>query len=139
MLCSNCGVQNDDNLNYCTNCGAPLSQGSPAAPQQPVYQQPVAPQPVYQVAPVIPGKGMGIAGMVLGIVGLVFVCFFYIGLPCSIIGLILSVLSFNKAKAVGQQNSMATAGIVCSCISLGINVISLILAVIGIASVGSLS
>ena len=40
--------------------------------QQPVYQQPVYQQPVYQVAPQPQGNGAGTAGMVLGIIAIVF-------------------------------------------------------------------
>lgn len=123
MFCSKCGVQNDDGLNFCANCGAPLNAApaAPAAPQQPVYQQPVYQQA--PAAPAVPGKGMGIAGMVLGIIGLVLMCVFYIGIPCSIVGVILSGLASSKAKKVGAKNGMATAGIVCSCIALGFNIL----------------
>lgn len=120
MFCSKCGVQNEEGLNFCANCGAPLNAApaAPVAPQQPVYQQ-----PAYQPAPVVPGKGMGIAGMVLGIIGLVFMCVFYIGIPCAIVGVILSGLASSKAKKAGLKNGMATAGIVCSCIALGFNIL----------------
>ena len=40
--------------------------------QQPVYQQPVYQQPVYQAAPQVQGNGAGTAGMVLGIIAIVF-------------------------------------------------------------------
>lgn len=157
MFCAKCGVQNDDNLNFCANCGAPLKEAAPvvtetpAEPGQPVYQAPVAPQqPVYQAppvpvspvypapaAPIVPGKGLGITGMVLGIISLVFFCVFYIGLPCAIIGLVLSIVSASKAKSVGQKNGMATAGIICSAISIGLGLIVILLGVIGIiGSVG---
>ena len=157
MFCAKCGVQNDDNLNFCANCGAPLKEAAPVAteapvePGQPVYQAPPVPQqPVYQAPPVpvapvypapaapsIPGKGLGITGMVLGIVSLVFFCVFYIGLPCAIIGLVLSIVSASKAKAVGQKNGMATAGVICSAISIGLGLIVILLGVIGIiGSVG---
>lgn len=126
MFCSKCGVQNEEGLNFCANCGAPLN-AAPAAPAAPVApQQPVYQQPVYQQAPVIPGKGMGIAGMVLGIIGLVLMCFWYIGIPCAIVGVILSGLASSKAKKVGAKNGMATAGIVCSCIALGFNLLWII-------------
>ncbi|MBR3864435.1 MAG: DUF4190 domain-containing protein [Clostridia bacterium] len=52
-------------------------------------------------------KGLGIAGMVLGIVSMVLCCAWYIALPCSLIGLILSIVS-QKSKG----NGFAVAGII---------------------------
>jgi len=48
MICQNCGATISDGTVFCEHCGA---QVSAAAPQQPVYQQPVyqqPQQPVYQ-------------------------------------------------------------------------------------------
>lgn len=57
MICSKCGTQNPDGVNFCAACGAPLantpSPEQPAAPGAPVYNQ--APQPpVYHQPPVNP-------------------------------------------------------------------------------------
>jgi len=62
-----------------------------------------------------PGKGLGIASMVLGIVSLVIP---FAGLATAIVGLILGVLAKKKSAEVGMQSGMATAGIVCSIIGL---------------------
>lgn len=100
---------------------------TPAQPQQPAYQQPY--QPAYQQPPVVPGKGMGIAGMVLGIIALVFgCCTEYVSIPCAVIGLILSIVAMSKAKKAGMKNGCAVAGLVCCCISLALAVIGYILA-----------
>ena len=142
MFCPNCGAQNADNVTFCASCGAsmgaqqpvvqqPVYQ-APAQPQQPVYQQPVYQQPVYQQPPV-PGKGMGIASMVVGIVSLVFLCIWYIAIPCAIIGVILGGISASKAKQVGRKNGTATAGIVCSCIALGLAILFVVLVAVGAA------
>lgn len=80
---------------------------------------------------------MGIAGMVLGIVSLALFCIWYLALPCGITGIILSALAVNKAKAAGIKNGMATAGVICSAIALGLAVLFILLAVIGIASAAS--
>ena len=151
MFCTKCGNNNPDGAFCCTSCGAPLNQ--PQAPQQPAYQAPEQPvyqapeQPVYQapeqpayqaqpmynapVNPPVPAKGMAITSMVLGIVSLALFCLWYLALPCAIVGLILGGLAMNKAKAVGMKSGMAVAGIVCSCIALGIAIIVMI---IGIAT-----
>lgn len=113
MFCKNCGAQCPDNAAFCANCGATFQQ---AAPQQPMYQQPM--QPV-----TVPGKGLGVASMVLGIISLVLFCIWYVAIPCAIIAVILGGVGASKAKAAGMKNGAATAGIVCSCISLGLTIL----------------
>ncbi len=104
MNCPNCGTPNNEGVMNCYNCGAPM------------------PRPVYNYAPMptatVPGKGLGIAGMVLGICSLVLWCFVYGAMAMAIVGAILSGVSISKAKAVGAKNGMAVAGLVCSIISL---------------------
>lgn len=57
MICSKCGMQNPDGVNFCAACGAPLANApspeQPAAPGAPVYNQPNQP-PVYNQPPVNP-------------------------------------------------------------------------------------
>ena len=109
MVCRNCGAQLPENATFCQNCGTAVM------PAQPVYQAPIP------VAPVtVPGKGQGVASMVLGIISLVLFCIWYIALPCAIIGLVLGAVGSSKAKKAGMKNGMATAGIVMSCIALGL-------------------
>ena len=62
----------------------------------------------YQATPppyaaVDPGKTMGIIGLVLAFL-------------CSIAGLIVSLLAYNKSKAAGYKNTIALVGIVLSII-----------------------
>lgn len=142
MFCPNCGTQNADDVMFCANCGAKMgAEQAPAQPayQQPVYQQPAYQQPTYQ-APAqpatVPGKGLGITGMVLGIISLVLFCILYISIPCSIVGAILSGVGLKKAKDAGMKNGMAVAGLVCSVIALGICIISWVLAAAAVAEVG---
>lgn len=45
-FCPNCGTALDDMAVFCGGCGTKLD--APAAPQQPVYEQPIPQQPVYE-------------------------------------------------------------------------------------------
>ncbi len=143
MFCTKCGNNNPDGAFCCTSCGAPLNQPTYQAPEQPVYQAPEQPvyqapeQPAYQAQPMynapmnppVPAKGMAITSMVLGIVSLALFCLWYLALPCAIVGLILGGLAMSKAKAAGMKSGMAVAGVVCSCIALGIAIIFMIIAI----------
>ncbi len=132
MFCKNCGATNGDNAAFCVNCGAALTEETVVLNEQPVkeqpaYEQPAQPvQPVYTqpVAPiqntVVPGKGMGTASLVLGILSLTICC--GATLP-AIIGLILGIISAKNAKDAGMKNGTATAGIICSAIGLAFAVI----------------
>jgi len=59
MFCQNCGNQIPDGTNFCPNCGAGANQSAPPNYVQPIYVQ----------KPIVPGRGLGIAAMVLGIIG----------------------------------------------------------------------
>ena len=104
----------------------------PQQPQQPVHTpQPMAPPPRYQPPQQKQGNGLAVAGMVLGIIGLVSICFWFIGLPCAILGLILSCLGKSKSKITGTGGGMATAGIITSAIALALVAIGIILMIAG--------
>ncbi|MGN0536397.1 MAG: DUF4190 domain-containing protein [Acutalibacteraceae bacterium] len=69
--------------------------------------------------PYNPGSGVGAASMVLGIVGLCTGWLYGIGCLLGIVGIVLSVVSGNKSKAVGLGwSGLATAGLVCSIIAV---------------------
>lgn len=61
------------------------------------------------------GKGKAIAGLVLGIIGVVCGClngfFSIIGLPVAIVGLILLVVGGKQLRADQQPSGIATAGL----------------------------
>ena len=84
--------------------------------------------------PASSGKGMAIASMVLGIISIPAICFWIVGLPCAIVGLILGIL-YNKKN---EHSPMATAGIVCSIITIALLVLVLILCIVGAVSLLSL-
>lgn len=108
MYCKNCGnfFENGDT---CPSCGTKMAD---------------------------PGKGLGIASLVLGICGLVFSwlcsCFFtcfsgLFPLVLSVVGLILGIVGNNKSKAAGFKNTLATVGLILSIVALAITVLCMFL------------
>ena len=153
--CSNCGAELKDEAKFCGKCGT--AQAEQPAYQQPAYQQPTYQQPTYQQPAyqqpayqqpayqqpayqqpaqpaIVPGKGMAIASMVLGIVSLALFCVSYLAIPCGIVGAVLGAIARSKAVEVGAKNGMANAGIACSCVALGLALLIVILAIIGMTS-----
>ncbi len=67
-------------------------------------------------------KGKAVAGLVLGIVSIVFgflgTWFSVIALPMAIVGLVLSVMGGKALKAAGQPAGIATAGLVLGIIAV---------------------
>jgi len=137
MYCTNCGNYNPEDAKNCSSCGSPMNAGSPAQQENPTTgYQPYNPQQTYGQTPYapqqsarpveIPGKGAGIASLVLGIVSLVFFCVFYLSIPAGIAGIVTGCVSISKAKSVGAKSGLGVAGIVCSAIGI---VIALLLAV----------
>ena len=100
--------------------------------QQPNYGGGQQPQPT---------NGLAIAGLVLGLVGIVFtfipvVALSWVGLICAIVGLVLSIKAQKDSVAMtGQKNGMATAGFILSIISLVIAVIGIIVAIAAVACI----
>ena len=129
MICEKCGTFNNDEAVFCTTCGADLKNQAPVAPaapvQQPPYQQNSYQNPYqqnpYQSAPVaqesMPGKGLAIAGMILGIISLL--CFPYI---TGVLGIIFGAI----AKSKGCTSGMATTAIVCGAIGVGLWLVMLV-------------
>ncbi|MBQ6381281.1 MAG: FHA domain-containing protein [Clostridia bacterium] len=99
--------------------------GDPMPMEEPMPQSGglVAPNVLYPDGK-YPGKGMAIAGMVLGIVSLVIP---YVGLVTAIVGIVLSAVAYSKGKKAGIKIGMAIAGIVCSCVTLGFSILWIIL------------
>ena len=144
MFCPKCGTRNEDGSQFCYACGTIFENANQPQAQQPMQQPmqqpvvpPVAPPMDPNGKPVVPGKGLGIAGMILGILSLVLFCVWYLGIPCGITGIILSAIGASKAKAAGVKNGMATAGIICSSIALGLAILFIILVVVGVVAATS--
>ena len=88
------------------------------------------------------GKGLAIASLICGIVGLISAWFFGIGAIIGIVAIILAVISGNKSQASGfKRSALAIVGLilgivavvsgsgcllctVCSCISGGADALS---------------
>ena len=138
MICPVCGTLNEDHVPFCGGCGGRLVPLQPVNPQ-PAYQQPVYQQPVYQApnppvypywqpnhpamkAPV-PGKGFGVAGMILGIASLLLFSLWIVAGICAVLAIIFSAVALSKAKQAGRNNGMALAGLICGAVGLAIAVL----------------
>ena len=77
-------------------------------------------------------KGFNITSMILGIVSIVLFCFWYISIPCSIIAIIFSIAG---RKYAGR--GMGITGMVLGIIAIALWILLFILAIIGVASLGS--
>lgn len=107
LNCPNCNAPLSAGATYCAMCGRSLPPQQGGQQQQQYFSQ---------------GKeNTAIASLVLGIVSLVFVLLWVIALPTAIIGLILGFYGRDS-----KGHGMAVAGIVCSLISLSIQVLILI-------------
>lgn len=108
--CPKCNFDNQDDSQFCRNCGAPLTITAPHGnPQQTKNSS----------------GGMSTASMVLGIVGLVLV-FGAVGIIPAIIGLVLGIIALVGKKS---KQGQATAGVVLS----GIAIIIFALIIFGVA------
>lgn len=81
------------------------------------------------LAPYCQTNGPAIAGMVLGIISLPALCIWLLGLPCALIGIILSVIGKKRSRETGTGGGMATAGLVLSLVTIGLFGLLLLLAV----------
>lgn len=118
-------------------CQQPIYQPPSYQQQQPVFQQPMYQQaayqqPVYQpqwqpmqpaCQQVLPGKGMGVAGMILGIVAISLSASWVLGGICAVLAIAFSAIAQAKARRVGRNNGMAIAGLICGGVGLAIAVI----------------
>lgn len=77
-------------------------------------------------------KGFNITSMILGIVSIVLFCFWYVSIPCSIIAIIFSI-----AGRKNEGHGMGIAGMILGIIAIALWILLFILAIIGVASIGS--
>lgn len=114
MICPICGHDNPENSAFCENCGNPMHRPAPFSQPQPASEvSDVVPQP----AGPLPGKTLGLVGLIFGICSILFsCCIFYLALPGGITGIILSAISMKKAKDAARKNNLALGGLICSII-----------------------
>lgn len=92
-FCKNCGSNIDDNAVVCPKCGVATDKMTEKKRG---------------------AGGLSIASLVLGIVAVAFnCCFYYISIPCSIVGLCLGIAGVKK-----DHSGVGKAGIVLSIISI---------------------
>lgn len=149
MFCTQCGNQNPEGANNCVVCGAPLNGADPIQTkpnpnpsyasyeetqfldQNPyVYDNQAGNYAIPEAPQQKPGKGLGIASLILGIVSLLLSCC-CMPIPLPIAGLIMGIISKKKAKAVGMKNGVATAGVVLCAIALIAAVVFMVLGFLG--------
>lgn len=97
MFCDKCGSTLNAN-GQCPVCDAPISFDQPTAISD-------------------PGKGLGLAGMIVGIASI------FSGLAVGIVGLILSNMAKTKSEAAGFVNTFAKVGRITSTIGIASNAI----------------
>lgn len=108
MICPICGAENEDGVMLCAQCGADMS----GAPQQVAESTPA---PVQEEK----GKGMGIASLVCGILGLTICC-------GSLIPNILAIIFAVVSKKKGNKGALPTVGLILGIIGAVFGVIYLI-------------
>lgn len=150
-FCQNCGIQLQDGVSACPNCGT-FVNGAPNGGMNNAYNG----YNVYNgmgnfngmpviINPKIPGRGLGISGMVLGIIGLVYSFLVFLAMvdvaqetllrvESAIPGIILysslSILGVSLAGAgrkKGYRNGISTAGVITGVIGLALWFISIII------------
>jgi hypothetical protein len=122
-----------------TRLGGPVTteQFSNDAPQQygaqPVYAQPVyAQQPPTVYVQQAPSNGLGTAGFVTGLLGLIFCWVPALGIILALLGVIMGGVGISAGKKKGASTGLAIAGLV-------LGIIALIPAIIIISAVASVS
>ncbi len=115
MFCRNCGSENADGAQFCTNCGATLN----STPVQPTMQNQNVPTNTDTNQD---GNGFAIASLVCGILS--FLCFGIILAP-------LAIVFGCLARSKGCNNGMSLAGIILGAAGLVFLIIGFIIGFAG--------
>lgn len=156
LFCDNCGQGNPDNVNFCIQCGEPISggaaseqpQGAPppgaaappvsgggVSPPTPTAPQTTAPPGVAPVARSVPTDGLAVASLVLSIVS-----FLFCPIVAAVLGIIFGYISQRNIEESGGAlggDQLAMAGIIVGWVHLGLvllaGIVFTILIVFGVA------
>ena len=127
MKCKYCGAPIDGEDAFCRKCGARVPEDGVAeeasAPADGVAEEASAPsyrpEPVYDRRPF---SGKAIAGFVVSLVGVVtyvlLSSLWVIWLPCSIVGLLLSMYATKDTAKLYRGKGLAIAGLVMATFTL---------------------
>jgi hypothetical protein len=77
--------------------------------------------------------------MVLGIAGLLGVCFYGLGLIAGIVGLVLGYVAKREIRGSGgrlEGSGMATAGIVLGWVCVGVTILLIVIVIVAVISSG---
>jgi hypothetical protein len=91
-----------------------------------------APQPVFVQAPAQPGNGLGVAGFVTGLLGLLFCWVPVLGIILALLGVIMGGVGIPQGKKKGAPTGLSIAGLV-------LGIIALIPAIIIISAAASIA
>ena len=117
MYCSKCGKLNDDNANFCANCGNMLKNNLDSSNQNIIINR-------YEIVEKKKRSGMAVAGMILGIISLPYYIIFVFGL----LSFVFSIVGFNATVDNEKKGrNQAIAGLVMSIVSLFLFFITFIL------------
>lgn len=135
--CSSCGKGIADNTKFCPFCGAPCEPetktGFDTTSQENTGEGVYYESAANTAAPAGTSKGLSIAGLVLGIVAIIFAfvpSLNIVGFICGVVGIVLSAIAISQSKKAGEKNGMAVAGLVLSIISIAIGIIVVMVACI---------
>ena len=130
MYCEKCGSKITGGA-FCSTCGAPINVKAPYSSQHEIENISAEIQHVDKVSG-DPGKAMGTAALVLGIVGVaigtVCSCMFaclggIIPLACAIVGLVLGCKAMKQSKLAGYNNMKAMTGVILSIVAIVVVVV----------------
>ena len=135
----------------------PNPGGYSPQPQQPGYGQP-SPPPQYGAAPQLPPaapgyppqygmpgaqpkNGLGTAGLVTGIIGLVLAWCGIVGIVLAVLGIVFGGVGLARAnRGEATNKGMAMTGVVLGCIALGLNILIWVWwGAVGMGTLGSTS